>query len=260
VNRFYRREFPRVAPLPNRLKAALVGGSIRRAARVVTPSQAVADEVEAAYPSARGRTFAVPEAADAHGGAPVEASPVPRRFPGERLVLVPSFCGPHKNVGTLVDALALLRARDGALAASLRVVFTGSRNADFEAVEARAARLGVGDLLVQTGFVSRGALLGLYREVDLVAYPSLYEGFGLPVVEAQAAGTPLVLADIPVLREVSGGRATFFDPRRPERLAAVLEALLRDPPARQAPGAVHAPRTWDDYAEDLVRHCREVMR
>jgi glycosyltransferase involved in cell wall biosynthesis len=111
----------------------------------------------------------------------------------------------------------------------------------------------VGSHLIQAGFLSRAALEALYDSVDAVVYPSLYEGFGLPVVEAQASGKPLLLSDIPVLREVSGGRARFFEPRDPGSLERELSGLLHDlgqPGGLSVP--VHEPRGWGAYMDDLL--------
>lgn len=255
VNRFYRRNFPLHSPLVNRAKEWLVARSIRGAARVVTPSRAVADEVVAAYPGAAGRTFAIHEGSEPAAAADGTPSPVARRHPGERLVLVPSFVGPHKNTACLVEGLARLARARPDVAREMRVVFTGGRTPAFAAMERAAAAGGVDGLLTQTGFLSRAALLALYRDVDLVVYPSLYEGFGLPVVEAREAGAPLLLSDIPVHREVSGGHARFFDPRSPAALADALAALLDGGERHRAPDPAPA-RRWEAYADDLMVHLR----
>ena len=68
---------------------------------------------------------------------------------------------------------------------------------------------------------------------DLFAFPTLYEGFGLPVLEAMHAGVPVVCSDIPVLHEVAGGAAAFADPQDPQDFALKMEAVLQDPARRR---------------------------
>ncbi len=81
---------------------------------------------------------------------------------------------------------------------------------------------------VHLGYVTPGELASLYAAAELVALPSFYEGFGLPAIEALAAGAPLVASDLPVLREVAGDAALYAPPDRPEIWAERIAALLAD--------------------------------
>src|SRR6185503_14580560 len=97
----------------------------------------------------------------------------------------------------------------------------------------RAVDRGVtGGWLVHLGYVAPGQLAALYRGATLLALPSLYEGFGLPVVEAFAAGVAVVASDLPVLREVAGEAALFAPPHDLEAWTAALLRLLADPELR----------------------------
>jgi glycosyltransferase involved in cell wall biosynthesis len=87
-------------------------------------------------------------------------------------------------------------------------------------------RLGIGDDVIFTGYVTEEELLYLYNSASAVVYPSLYEGFGLPVVEAMACGAPLIISDIPSLKEVAEDAALSFQPDDHEALASLLERVL----------------------------------
>jgi glycosyltransferase involved in cell wall biosynthesis len=157
----------------------------------------------------------------------------PDAEPREQFVLYPANRWPHKNHETLFRALALLP--------EYRLVLTGHDGAVPDGVDAR-------------GRVSREELASLYRRAAALVFPSLYEGFGQPVLEALASGCPVACSDLPPLREVAGDAAVYFDPTDAEAIAAATrEAVARG----GASGPARAARfTWDECAR---RH-EEVYR
>ncbi|MFI5931752.1 glycosyltransferase family 4 protein [Actinoplanes sp. NPDC051494] len=162
---------------------------------------------------------------------------------------------PHKNAAVLVEAIAAVP--------DARLVLVGSADERFaDEVGPAIARFGVTDRVTRLPFVPEELLGSLYADAGLLAYPSLVEGFGLPVLEAMVAGTAVVAADVPVLREVGGGAALYVEPRCGQAWAAAIERLLTDADLRDglvAAGAVHAARfTWGAAAERLVAACRAV--
>jgi glycosyltransferase involved in cell wall biosynthesis len=132
-------------------------------------------------------------------------------------LLCASTLHPHKNLLSLVGAFAELRKRHP----HLSLVITGVRGFDSEAVEAAAASAGHVWL---AGWLPREELYGLFRRAWAFVYPSTFEGFGLPVLEALAAGIPTACSSIEPLRSIAGDAALQFDPADP---AALLEALER---------------------------------
>jgi alpha-1,3-rhamnosyl/mannosyltransferase len=113
------------------------------------------------------------------------------------------------------------------------------------------------------GFVSDDELAHLYGACDLFAYPSLYEGFGLPVVEAMAAGAPVLTSDNSSLREVAGDGALLCDPLSVEDIAAKIRLLMDDPAARDALVAKGHARaahyTWRETARLTLDAYREIL-
>ena len=113
-----------------------------------------------------------------------------------------------------------------------------------------------------TGFVEDDHLPDLYRGALLFVYPSLYEGFGLPVLEAMACGTPVITSNRTSLPEVAGDAALLIDPTRPESLATAMTSIMHDGELRQSLRAKGLTRarafTWDAVAEQTVAIYRAV--
>jgi glycosyltransferase involved in cell wall biosynthesis len=120
-----------------------------------------------------------------------------------------------------------------------------------------------GSNVVVAGYVSDEALAALYLNAAALAFPSLYEGFGIPVVEAQSAGIPVVCSDLPVLREVAGPAAVFVDPNSTASIAEGLRRALEDNELRRRlieQGLRNSRRySWDRSAERFVKICRAEM-
>ena len=196
----------------------------RGAHRVIVASNAAADEIVAGLGVERERIDVIPDGA---GRGPVGGErPAPdelRRRHGlgaRAVVLCPASNLPHKNLPALVAALALV-----APAARPVLVLCG-HGTDAPALRERARAAGVGDDVRGLGSVEPAELDGLYALAWCVALPTLHEGFGLPVLEAMARGVPVACSDLPVLREVAGPAAAYFDPRAPADIAATIERLL----------------------------------
>jgi glycosyltransferase involved in cell wall biosynthesis len=113
----------------------------------------------------------------------------------------------------------------------------------------RARQMGIEESICLTGFVDDAVLLQLHQGTDLFVFPSLYEGYGLPVAEALACGAPVLAADASSLPEIVGPEA-LFDASRPEAMAAAIERGLTDDAFRQRllAAAGRAPSSWDDVA------------
>ena len=155
---------------------------------------------------------------------------------------------PRKDLPTLVRAFA-------ALAAELphRLVLAGLAGWGAGELEAAVAASGVADRILVTGYVADADKAALLTGADVFAYPSRYEGFGLPVLEAMACGTPVVTTTGGSLPEVAGDAATLIDPGDEDALAAAIAKLATDPAARQDAAARGLARaatfTWKRCAD-----------
>ncbi len=202
--------------------------STARAQRIITVSAAVRDElVDLGY--------APREAIDVvhHGPgqlAEVEATEIPEsvRIP---YVLHVGTLEPRKNVLGLLAVWEILRGRDVDVPL---LVLCGRYGWKADELRKAVGEAEAAGWALHLGYVGEGELAALYRNATLVAFPTLYEGFGLPAVEAQQAGAPLVCSDLPVLHEVAGDGAAYAPPDDPEAFADAVEALLKDPDARRS--------------------------
>jgi glycosyltransferase involved in cell wall biosynthesis len=167
----------------------------------------------------------------------------------EAFALFPAQTFRHKNHLALLDALALLRDRHHL---RVDVVFTGHRNAFYPVIEARVAALGLGDRTRFLGHVAPAELAALYRLCRLLVFPSRFEGFGMPVLEAFRLGVPVACSDAACLPEVAGDAALLFSPDDPAAMAEALRRLWEDAALREAlatKGVERARRyTWRDTA------------
>lgn len=110
----------------------------------------------------------------------------------------------------------------------LQLVFVGARWNGADKVDEKIQELGLGDRVIFPGFVSNDLLPDLYRSAELLAFPSLYEGFGIPALEAMASGIPAIVADNSSLPEVVGSAGLCFDPKSIDAMSEVLTKLSRD--------------------------------
>ena len=230
------------SPLKRIYARAMIGRAVRSAARIVTVSETARGELVGAFPSAAEKTVVIPNGV---GGEFFEAVP---DAGGAPYLLFLGNDKPHKNLDGLLAAFALLRAAHPRLRLLLAGVPPGKRSAS-----------GVEPL----GYVADAELPPLVAGARALVLPSFAEGFGLPVLEAQAAGTPVACSDIPVLRETSGDAAVFFDPHAPESIARTVAALLRDEAERSRVRNLGRERaaamTWDRAAARTASVYREVL-
>jgi len=139
----------------------------------------------------------------------------------EPFILCVSTLHPHKNLERLIRAYAREKRQ-------WSLTIAGMRGFSAEALDALIAKLGVKDSVRLTGWIPRDELLGLYARSHAFVYPSTFEGFGMPVLEAMAAGIPVACSDIPPLREVAGEAALFFDPANEDAIATALDRITTD--------------------------------
>jgi glycosyltransferase involved in cell wall biosynthesis len=147
----------------------------------------------------------------------------------ETFALYPAMTNEHKNHLRLLEAVAQLRDEGRVV----DVVCPGKQAHVWPAIEQRRRDLGLESQVRFTGFIAPEELLALYQLAQFVVFPSLFEGAGLPVLEAMEQGVAVACSEIPPLREYAGDTALFFDPTRVDAIAHALERLSADPTLRQ---------------------------
>ncbi len=164
---------------------------------------------------------------------------------------------PHKNLDRVIRAYARAVELAGFDAP---LVCVGDRTAAQFKLRQRAEQLGIADRLYLLGHVAQEALPALYQGAALFLYPTLYEGFGLPVVEAMASGAPVLTSNTSALKEVAGGYAHLVDPLDGERMAKAIARLMTDDEYRQSLVEKGVARAADFRWELCARKTLEVYR
>ena len=195
--------------------------------------------------------------------APKEAADAARAkwADGRRYLFSPGAPLERKNTGRLIDAFALLKRQRPQLPHALVVSGLGKAADRFRE---RAAKAGCLDDVRFVPYVPRHELVALYAGADLAVYPSQIEGWGIPVTEALALGTPIATSNTSAMPEAGGEFATYFDPMSTDAvadgLARAIDALPQWPSRRQA--AIERTRafTWRLAAERTLQAYREIAR
>jgi len=234
----------------------LLRRALDRGAWVHTPSQAVADEVADAFAVPPDRLVVVHNGVDEVEAAP---SGLGRRLAGhERYVLALGTLEPRKDVPALVRAFDAIAADEP----ELGLVLAGADGWGIEAVDAAVAAAVHRDRIARTGWVGGQDRAALLREATVLAYPSRYEGFGLPPVEAMGVGVPVVATRVPALEEVVGDAADLVPLADDEALADSLRRVVADEAHRDAliaRGRERAGRySWDAFATGMVDAYRRL--
>jgi glycosyltransferase involved in cell wall biosynthesis len=251
------------AGIRDRGMRVLVPAGARRSSRVIADSQSTREDLIEIAGLPAGKIDVVPLGL----GAVRRARPVPGQELREQfglahreLILTLSAKRPHKNLRALLDALAEIDA-----SARPVLVLPGYPTAHERELREYARARGLEDDVRFPAWISAEQLEGLWALARAFVYPSLYEGFGLPVLEAMARGVPVACSNASSLPEVAGDAAVMFDPHRPAQIAAALGRLLTDAGLRERLGELGRRRasefTWarsarltlDSYARALGR-------
>ncbi|HMH50550.1 MAG TPA: glycosyltransferase family 1 protein [Candidatus Acidoferrum sp.] len=242
-----------------------VRANARRAAAVITDSEHSKRDIRDAYGLAESRIAAIPLAADAPLAPAPDATAretVRRKFGiTHRYVLSVGRLNARKNLLGLLRAFE--RVRPG-LAEPAQLVLAGPRDFRADALDRAITASPCANDVLRVGAVSREDLPGLLSGAAVFAYPSLFEGFGLPPLEAMACGVPVICSNTTSLPEVVGDAALTFDPLRTDEIGAALRHVLTDGAVAAdliARGRARAARfSWRTTAELTLQAYRRAIR
>jgi glycosyltransferase involved in cell wall biosynthesis len=193
---------------------------------------------------------------------PERLAAVRRRYDlPERFILFLGAVEPRKNLLRLIEAFAALKP---ALRRETPLVVAGAHGWLNDSVRERVGKLGLDKSVLFPGYIAGDDVAALYSLATVFAYPSLWEGFGLPVLEAMACGTPVLTSNVSALPEVAGDAALFVTPTDVEAIADGLARLLDDAALRAELGARGVRRTaafsWKRCARETLAVYTSVVR
>ncbi len=175
----------------------------------------------------------------------------------QKVILHVGTLQPRKNIPILLEALARLNRPD------ILLVLAGGKGWLYEDIFARVVELGLEDQVRFTGYVDDESLPLWYNSASLLLFPSVYEGFGMPVVEAMACGTPVIAARSSSIPEAGGEAALYFNPNDVEELITHVTAVLDDDDlavSMREKGLIQARRfSWQKAGEETARVYRRVL-
>jgi glycosyltransferase involved in cell wall biosynthesis len=238
------------------IERATIGLGVRRAARLLCISEATRRDLVARYSGAERKSSVVPLAADERFGRPIPASTLEdvrtRHGLESEFVLCAGTLEPRKNLLRVLEA-------HGGLSRPVQLALVGPAGWEFQPILDEAGRQ---DDVRVLGQVSDADLAALYQACTVFCYPSLYEGFGLPLLEAMAAGAACVTSSVSSLPEVGGDAAVYVDPREVAEIRAAIERLLASDNDREALGRRARKRagqfSWDRTAAATLAALREL--
>jgi glycosyltransferase involved in cell wall biosynthesis len=245
------------SPRQRILYRASLSLALRSAGRIICLSQATLADIQSAFGVDSSRLCAIPAGID-EMFRPATSDEAERvrsvyQLPETYLLYVGSN-KPHKNLPALIDAYASLRS-------ATHLVLAGEEDARYPDARLRVESLGLADRVHVLGAVGEKDLPALYSGALAFIFPSIYEGFGFPPLEAMACGVPVACSDIPCLHETAGDAALQFNPEDASSMAAAMDHIITDSKLRadlRERGFRRAAEySWDHAARqtlDLYHH------
>jgi glycosyltransferase involved in cell wall biosynthesis len=259
------RRYPRFfSPRDRLLFATLLPMTLRRADAVITLSMHAKKEILRVYPYLAGKVHVVFGAPDPMfkpitDNKSLNSVKLRYGIKSEFLLSVGNL-QPRKNLCRLIKAFSLIRGDID----QMQLVIVGGAKWHVSEIYDLVSRLGLEKNVVFTSYVSDKDLVALYNLARVFVYPSLYEGFGLPILEAMACGTPVICSNTSSMPEVAGDAAVLIDPHNVEQIAETLLFVLLDPKLKQdlrERGLERATGfSWRRTAQQTLEVCRQVLR
>jgi len=251
--------------LPSTLGYAYARGQMwtatHRAARVITVSEASKRDILHYFHIPESRIEVIYNAIDDRFWQEPPADEVARVRERYRLtdpfVLYTGNIKPHKNLERLIEAFHLLRQNSPNLS-NVQLLIIGDEISKYATLRRAVHRHKLHKHVRFFGFVPDQTLAALYRLADVFVFPSLYEGFGLPPLEAMASGTPVITSNVSSLPEVVGDAAIMIDPHDPKAIAEAMHRVLTDPGLRADLRARGLARAREFSWERSIKRVREI--
>jgi len=252
----------RLFPARHNKKAVLIerltlAPALRKALRVIAISENTKKDLEKTFPFLRGKVAIATLAAGPHYRPVTDKDKLARvrqtyKLPDKYILFVGTL-EPRKNIVRIIRSLKLLKDQD------VNLVVAGNRGWQWEEIFAEIESLGLKNRIIFLGYLPREDLLSLYSLASAFVFPSLYEGFGLPVLEAMQSGCPVVTSKISSLPEVAGEAAIKVDPYKESAIAKGIELAILHRNQLVAAGTKQARKfSWEKTAREVLENIEEV--
>lgn len=231
-----------------------------KAAAIITISQSTADDLTDRFPETKGKVHVIPLAADDRFRpfAAKETAAVREKFKLPRhFILSTGTIEPRKNLERLVKAFQFLPEN---VRNNFPLILVGNKGWEYEPVFKAIHDLRLGGQVRHLDYVDDEELARLYAACTVFCYPSLYEGFGLPVLEAMQSGVPVITSNVSSLPEVGGKAVRYVNPAKTAELSKALSELLADPAERKRLSEAGIERAKEFSWETAAARTLEVLR
>lgn len=235
----------------------LIPISFRRADIIIGVSKFTAEEIKKYYKATEGKIVWIHNAVSddflRQDISPEKILSTKKKYalPDEYILYIGTL-QPRKNIPILIEAYAKIK-----YGISAKLVIAGGRGHNFDRrIDAAVAKLNLKNDVFFPGFIDENDKAAVMKGARVFCFPSLYEGFGIPILEAMAVGTPVIASDIPPHREIAGESLLFFEPKSPEDLAGKIQKIFDNPDLSgilAQKGQTQAQNfSWGKTTQDLV--------
>ena len=235
--------------------------SVNKCIRIITPSLQTKKDIESHLNLSHNKIEVVPLAPDSIFKPLENFSSFNKTLPEMFILCVGGKNNrPHKNIHVVVEAMAhkIFRKK----LSDLHLIIVGHESEYLKYVKNLANKLGVEKQIHFTRVVDKHTLLYLYNKSMALVFPSLYEGFGLPILEAMACGTPVITSNFGAMKEVAGDAAILINPENPEEIGAAIVNILTNPSYRESLKEGSLARasnfTWSKVIDKTVKFYESV--
>lgn len=255
------RVYPKFfSPRVRLLLSTLMPLTMRKAKSIITVSAASKKDIEHFYPFTRGKIYVTPEAPGPLVKATPDYTTCNKITRSQDFILSVGTVQPRKNIARLIEAYIDLRQKG---VTNARLVIVGRDDWQNSHIHRVAKESGFAEDIVFTGYIPDQVLSALYRKCSVFVYPSLYEGFGLPVIEAMACGAPVITSNTSSLPEVAGNAALKIDPHSTREIAQAIATVLTNNSLREElrrQGCDQAQNfSWEKTARETYHIYKETI-
>ncbi len=203
-----------------------IGNAIKKSVKIITPSKHIREELVETFRINKSKISVIYEAAEEEYQKTPSIKPenILKKYTISKPYLI--YIGnayPHKNLETLFEAIKIINKKT-----KLNLVIVTARNVFSKRLEAQIAKNNLEQSITVTSYIKSNELNTIIRSADAYIFPSLSEGFGIPGLNAMAAGVPVLASNIPTLQEIYQNAAVYFDPNSPQDIADKVNNLLKN--------------------------------